>query len=147
MVWGGVSMHSKTPLVVVRENLNANRFQQNIVRPVILPHIATHRGMMLAQDNAPCYAARATRNILLENNVRLLDWPACSPDLNPIEHIWDLLKRKVRSLPQPENLLNLENVLLNQWQNIAQNTIQTYIGSMRRRCQAVIQANGGHTRY
>lgn len=147
MVWGGVSMHSKTPLVVVQGNLNARRYQQEIILPVLVPHVAGHRGMLLAQDNAPCHAARATQAVLAANNIRVLQWPAKSPDLNPIEHVWDLLKRRIRGLPQQDNLRHLERDVMAKWTDIAQNVIQVYIGSMARRCRAVIAADGGHTRY
>ena len=147
LVWAGISMHTKTQIVRVNGNLNARRYQTDIITPVLLPHLRANRGMMVAQDNAPCHAARTTQQMLHANNVRILPWPACSPDLNPIEHIWDLLKRRQRELPQAHTLAQLQRIIGRVWRNIAQATIQIYIGSMRRRCQAVINANGGHTKY
>jgi len=76
----------------------------------------------------------------------MLDWPAKSPHLSPIEHVWDVLGRRVRRRRnQPTNLQELNQALREEWDNIPPNVMRRYIGSMRRRCNAVIQANGGHT--
>ena len=83
------------------------------------------------------------KQLLRANNVRLLDWPAKSPDLN----LWDLLKRRVRQLRQHRTLVQLQHDVNQIWRQITQPTIQNYIRSMRQRCRAVIDANGGHTRY
>ena len=103
--------------------------------------------MILAQDNAPCHSARNTQQLLRANDVRLLDWPAKSPDLNPTEHVWDILKRRVRQLRQHRTLAQLQHDAIQIWREITQPTIQNYIRSMRQRCRAVIYANGGHARH
>ena len=133
----------------VNGNLNVRRNQTDIITPVLLPHLRANRGMVAAQDNALCHAARTAQQILHANKVRFLPWPACSPDLNPIEHIWDLLKRRQRELPQVHTLAQLQRTCIigRVWKNIAQVTIQNCIGPKRRRCQAVISAKGGHTKY
>ncbi|KAK7099880.1 hypothetical protein V1264_022924 [Littorina saxatilis] len=101
-----------------------------------------------------------------------MDWPSRSPDLNPIEHLWDVLGRLIRANhPPPPNLNVLfhtlqqewqaipqntlqqewqaipQNTLQQEWQAIPQNTLQTLVMSMRQRCLDCINANGGHTRY
>ena len=75
-------------------------------------------------------------------------WPALSPDLSPIEHLWDELGRRVRHRQNPpETLQELGDALVHEWNNIPQAFIQRLIGSMRRRCEAVVAARGGHTGY
>ena len=98
--------------------------------------------------NARCHVARVCQDFLNQNHIRVLPWPALSPNLSPIEHLWDELGRRVRHCQNlPETLQELPEVLVHEWNNIPQAFIQQLIGSMRRRCEAVVAARGGHTRY
>jgi hypothetical protein len=75
-------------------------------------------------------------------------WPAMSPDLNPIEHIWDMLGLHIQAREPPvQNIRQLEAALHREWQQLSQQDIQRLTGGMRRRVEAVIQACGGYTRY
>ena len=77
----------------------------------------------------------------------IIKWPAKSPDLNPIEHVWDLLKRKVRAQPLQPNIREITRVIHHIWVAISQQYLHSYIISMRTMCLAVIAAAGGHTKY
>lgn len=147
MIWAGVSLHTKTPAITINGNLNAARYQNEIILPVVVPHLRANRGMSLLQDNAPAHSARGTLQMMERNRIRVLAIPPCSPDLNPIEHLWDHLDRQLRKGPQPANLRVLERELINIWENIPQRFVFNYINSMRQRCLDVIRAQGGHTRY
>ena len=75
-------------------------------------------------------------------------WPANSPDLNPLENLWDHLDQVVRNRPDPSrNPAALLQALTAAWNALDQATMQGLVFSMRRRCRAVIDANGGHTRF
>jgi ketohexokinase/beta-glucosidase len=147
MVWAGISLHTKTQMVPIHQNLNAARYQNDILQPVAIPHTTANRGMVLMQYNATPHTARTTQQMLQGHNIRILDWPPCSLDLNPIEHVWYEIDRRVRQLPQPQNLAQLERNFVNTWTNLPQRFLFNYVNSMRTRCLAVIRANGGHTRY
>ena len=75
-------------------------------------------------------------------------WPACSPDLNPIEALWDQLGRAATARIQANTTLDqLRNILAEEWNAIDQARITRLMNSMRRRCVACIDARGGYTRY
>ena len=77
-----------------------------------------------------------------------MTWPSVSPDLNPIEHLWDELGRRVRARPvQPQNLQQLEVALNQEWARIPQNVVRRYVHILLSRCDAVIAAVVGHTRF
>ena len=98
-------------------------------------------------DYARPHITRLCTKYLQTNNIDVLDWLSLSPDLSPIEHLWDELGHRVYLRdPPPINVNELRNTLLQEWQRIPQGTIRTLIRSMRR-CNEVVQARGGHTRY
>ena len=80
--------------------------------------------------------------------IRRLDWPAQIPDLNLTEHLWDVIKRHIRSVhPAPDNTRELKAAIKTAWERIPQQTIITLSQSMPRRVKAVPLERGGHTRY
>ena len=84
-------------------------------------------------DNARPHVARICRQFLNRNNVNVLPWPIMSPDMNPIEHIWDYRARKVLARGNVHNLRDLENALIQEWNNIPNVVIRRYVMSMRGR--------------
>lgn len=77
-----------------------------------------------------------------------MEWPARSPDLNPIEHVWDMMGRSIQQLEaHPLGLQQLGVALEAAWDALVVRDINRLISSMRQRCEAVIAAGGGHTRY
>uniref|UniRef100_A0AAZ3RQ21 Tc1-like transposase DDE domain-containing protein n=1 Tax=Oncorhynchus tshawytscha TaxID=74940 RepID=A0AAZ3RQ21_ONCTS len=100
-VWGGVSQHHRTELVVIANNLNAVCYREDILLPHVVPFLQAHPDMTLQHDNATSHTARSVRDFLQDRNVSVLLWSAKSPALNPIEHIWDLLNPRVRARSIP----------------------------------------------
>ena len=99
-------------------------------------------------DNARLHRARVVEEYLQQETIVRMDWPACSPDLNPIEHICNMLQVEILRRPvQATTLVELDNVLIEEWNNIKMAAIQRLLGSMRRRCQTVIASRGSHTSY
>ena len=147
MVWVGIMGRRKTNYIVVQGNLNAQGYINQILQPEAVPFLQRHGPAILMHDNERPHVARICRQFLNRNNVNVLPWPVVSPDMNPIEHIWDYLGRKVRARGNVHNLRDLENALIQEWNNIPNVVIRRYARSMRGRLAACINSRGGHTRY
>lgn len=149
MVWAGISAEGKTDLIILRGGVTAQVYIDQVLRPVVVPYAAAvGNGFKLMQDNARPHAAGITADFLETEGIETLDWPAKSPDLNPIEHLWDSLKKKVNKSIKPDTTLDgLQRILIRKWQAIDQAEIRGLIQSMRRRVIAVQESEGGHTKY
>ena len=115
--------------------------------PEAVPFLQRHGPAILMHDNARPHVARICRQFLDRKNVYVLPWPAVSPDMNPIEHIWDYLGREVRARGNVHNLRDLENALIQEWNNIPNVVIRRYVRSMRGLLAACINSRGSHARY
>ena len=94
MVWAGFSAHHRTPLHHVEGNLNGQRYRDEILRPLVVPALQQICQQAVPQDdNARPHRAKVVNTFLQQAGVNRMDWPACSPDLNPIENLWDHLEQ------------------------------------------------------
>jgi transposase len=104
--------------------------------------------MLFMQDNATAHTSCQTRECLEREQIRLLKWPAQSPDLNPIENMWHSLEIKLRRLrPAPRNLKELWETIEKEWEATPQQEVQALIQSMPNRIVATIKAKGGYIKY
>ncbi|GFW23736.1 transposable element Tcb2 transposase [Trichonephila clavipes] len=103
---------------------------------------------LFMDGNAPCHLTVAAEQLLESEDIERMDWPARSPDLNPIEHVWDFLGRRLaaRTLP-PITILELRLALQDEWAAIPQQLIDTLILSMDRRCETCLAVRGDHIPY
>ena len=149
MIWAGISLGGRTDIVFVDGTLTAQRYIDEILRPIVVPYAgAIGPNFILQDDNARPHRARITDDFLEEEAITRMDWPAVSPDLNPIEHLWDELGRKVTARLTPQSTeQQLRELLLEEWRRIPQRSIDKLINSMRTRCAECIAAQGGHTHY
>lgn len=150
MVWGGISLGARTELVFIENgSLTALRYISEILEPHVMP-FAPFIGddFVFMHDNARPHTARVVRDYLNAVAITQMNWPARSPDMNPIEHVWDNLGRRVHQRnPSPRNVEELKLALVEEWENLPQEMIDGIIGGMRKRIQALIRARGSHTRY
>uniref|UniRef100_A0A671VKC8 HTH cro/C1-type domain-containing protein n=1 Tax=Sparus aurata TaxID=8175 RepID=A0A671VKC8_SPAAU len=148
-VWAGVSSQYRTALHFVNGTVTSPYYLDNIINPVIVPLYEQHRpNFIFMDDNAPAHRGHIIRERLLETGVPQIEWPALSPDLNPIENLWDQLIRRVEARNSvPQNLNDLRAALQEEWDAMPQQTITRLVDSMRRRCIAVIDAQGHMTNY
>ena len=84
MVWGGIMGQIKARLIFINGNLNSQRYINEVLTVEAIPFLQRHGLAMLQQDNPRPYTAAVTCKHLAANNIHVLDWPAMSPDMNPI---------------------------------------------------------------
>ena len=110
--------------------MTAVRYRDEILRPVAVP-LVQQRNLILQQDNARPHVARVCQDFLANNNIAPLAWPPYSPDLTPIEHMWDKLDRRVRKRRNPlATLAQLRNALIDEWNNIPMRTVNALVNSI-----------------
>lgn len=98
------------------------------------------------QDNDPKHTSAIVKDYFTKKGIKVLDWPSQSPDLNPIEHLWDHLKRAVNKL-KITSLKDLEQKVLEIWNNIPAKVCSDLVNTMNDRVNCVIRAKGKHIPY
>jgi len=149
MVWGGISAHHRSPLYLVQGRLNGQRYRDEILLRIVVPTLQQIGPQaVFMDDNAPAHRARLVDQFLQQAGVVRMDWPASSPDLNPIENFWDALERRVQeNHPPPQTLQQLWGFLQAEWQAAPQADLRRLIESMRSRCTECLANRGGSTHY
>lgn len=148
MVWGAIGYTSRSPLVRIDGTLNSGRYISDVLRPVALPFIRSLRNPTFQQDNARPHVAGPVRAFLDTENVRLLPWPARSPDLSPIENVWSMVAEQLARHNTPVTTLDeLWYRVEAAWASVPVHAIQALFDSMPRRIKAVITARGGCSGY
>ena len=128
--------------------INARMYRDDMILPTVFAYVgAVGPDFLLMDDNTPIHLARLVPDCVDAEGIRRMDWPAYSPDLSPIDHLWDQLGRAVQQCHHaPTNSQQLRDVFKEEGQRLDQAAIDRLIGSMPRRCRACIQVRGGHMR-
>lgn len=147
MVWGAFSWHGVGPIVKIVNKMD--RFQyldilKNNMEPFAFENMPITWTFM--QDNDPKHSSKIVKEWFLNEQIKVLDWPAQSPDLNPIENLWSDVKNEIAQ----HNYKNAEELwkgIQNAWYSIPKERCQRLVESMPRRLQAVIENKGFSTKY
>ncbi len=148
MIWAAMSSAGVGPLCFLKSTVNAAIYQE-ILEHFMLPSADKLYGdadFIFQQDLAPAHTAKGTKSWFNDHGVTVLDWPANSPDLNPIENLWGIVKRKMRDT-RPNNADELKATVKETWACIPPQQCHKLITSMPRRIEAVIKAKGAPTKY
>ncbi len=148
MIWAAMSSAGVGPLCFLKSTVNAAIYQE-ILEHFMLPSADKLYGdadFIFQQDLASAHTAKGTKSWLNDHGVTVLDWPANVPDVNPIENLWGIVKRKMRDT-RPNNADDLKATVKETWASIPPQQCHKLITSMPRRIEAVIKAKGAPTKY
>ncbi|GBB96746.1 hypothetical protein RclHR1_28210001 [Rhizophagus clarus] len=131
MAWGGISKKGTTPLFCFT-NIMDGPFYVNILQSQLLPAAKNmyRRRWHLQQDNDLKYTSCVAKEFIAENGICVIDWPSNSPDLNPIENMWQIIKNNVEKW-MPQNIDELIKFLIKEWEAIPQGTVNNLVSSMK----------------
>lgn len=149
MVWAAFGINGCTPLAFCKTKMTSCDYQ-DILAEYLLPEapLISPGEYIFMHDNAPIHRSNSTKDWLEANGVETMQWPALSPDLNPIENLWGWLSRKVYSQGrQFHSVSDLKRGILNAWSEIPDELIKKLFNSMNDRMIKVIQARGSSIDY
>lgn len=149
MVWGAFSSKGKAELKILDGKQDSYAYTVTL-SDHLLPFAHGNYGFdfTFQQDNASIHSSRETGAWFLDNNVKVLKWPARSPDLNPIENLWAIVAKRVYA--NGRQFLDRESLvasILRSWEEISMETIDNLVGSMPKRCVEVLLKKGNKTKY
>ncbi|XP_011270416.1 hypothetical protein CAOG_08786 [Capsaspora owczarzaki ATCC 30864] len=149
-VWGAISRFGISLFCEVGDVMNGDTYL-SVLESELLASIRVWNNkneMIFMHDNTPCHKRKDVAKWFETNQITVLDWPANSPDLNPIENAWNMVKNKIYQ----EREIKSKAALWERFQAVYEEVLtpevcRDLISSMPRRIQAVIDANGGYTKY
>ena len=150
MFWGSFSYNGMGSLYPVKGMMNSQQYIDVINQKVTkdMEEAFPQGGGIYMHDSAPCHKAKKVAEVLRQKDILVLDWPGNSPDLNPIENLWSILKLE-QSKHDCTTMEKLTKVIIDIWFNEAkmEDHCSKLVDSMPARIQQVINNGGGHTSY
>lgn len=149
MVWAAMSSQQLSPLIMIDGTLNGEKYAKEIIEKNVVPFMKQHNNFWFQHDNARPHVCKVAIAALKQNNINTIPWPSRSPDLSIIEHLWDVLGKRLQSeyAEPPTSLESLKHRLKEQWNLIPFETVKSLFDSMPRRIAECAEKNGGHTSY
>ena len=133
-------------LYFIEGNMNSNMYCEMLQQSMIPSLQKLGSRAVFQHVNDSKHISKTTTALLKRLRVKVMDWPSMSSNLNPIEHLWGILKRKVE-VCKVSNICHLRDVIMEEWKSIPVATCEALVNSMPRRVKAVLDNDGGHTKY
>jgi transposase len=147
MVWGAFSIKGQISCHSFRTIMDGPLYVE-ILRKHLLGGAKKQFGSRwrYQQDNDPKHTSRVAKQFLDDKVPETIDWPSNSPDINPIENMWSILKRRVEKR-KPSNIDELDQFLHEEWEKVDMTVISNLVYSMKSRCLAIIDSKGERINY
>nr|CAH7756486.1 unnamed protein product [Callosobruchus chinensis] len=147
--WRNVLLLDESRFGLIRGTTIGAYYLQNIINAMFQP-LRNEIGdqFIFMDDNARPHRTRAVHQALENENIARLEWPAMSPDMNPIEHVWNYVSRAIFNLTNPpRSTQELIVAASEEWDNIPQEVINNLFIGMHRRVGALIRSRGKNTKH
>lgn len=148
MVWGCFVGCVAGPVIAVKGIINSDRYI-DILANTAHPFLSElGEEYLLQEDNASVHKSGYSDWWKRTHSISTIDWPSQSPDLNPIENLWQIVDNAIRKRPvKPKNTTELQHAIYDEWKKLEPDLLLKLTDSMPSRIQAVIEANGYATKY
>ena len=149
MVWSAFCVSGKLEIAFTSSKMNSKDYI-HVLEKCLLPFIRRlrRRKFTFQQDNAAIHTSKETKQWTKDPKIDLLDWPARSPDLNPVENLWGILVRRIYAEgKQYATVDEPKTAISDAWGNVEKSVLQHLVNSMGNRIFQVINRNGKVTDY
>jgi len=148
MFWGCFSINGPGTLIPVEGMMNSKTYLPIIERRVSRELATLHPDAIFQQDSAPCHKAKIVTNCFKKLKIRVLDWPGNSPDLNPIENLWSIVKSRLRKLDCTTKTKLIQSII-HVWfhDEEIKKICKNLVLSMKQRVNLLLKTKGGHIKY
>lgn len=145
MIWAAIGYKKKSDLAFIDTTMNSEGYTNMLSKQFPrFGRIMAGNGWIFQQDNAACHTSRHSMQWFSDKKMRILEWPARSPDLNIIENLWGILARTVYAGCRQFNTKNeLKDAIMTAWEEIPQETVHNLFEDMHTRMKLLLKADGG----
>ena len=143
MFWGVISKRAYGPLVEIK-GINTAATYISTLNDYLLPEIEAAEGLVtFQQDNARIHKTAAVISFLEKNHINTFEWPPQSPDLSPIENIWNAMKMKLKAMkPRPKTYAKMRDAMLEIWAGLTDKLREDLVLTFRDRLKKVLLSKG-----
>ena len=148
MVWGCISSRGVGSLVFIESIMDKYLYKRILSENLLVSKekLGLNDDFIFQQDNDPKHTSKYVKDFFEKNEIKVLNWPSQSPDLNPIEHLWDYIKREIRKR-QPSSVKEMKEKIKEIWNEVPKEFCKKLVDTMPKRIEEVMRSKGKHTSF